>query len=139
MLDRQDGSDGPREATDVGTFQWPLRITDLSGERSVEVEALVDTGAFYTALPARILHELGVEPIYRRRLRLADGRLFEADVGEARATINGESVTTLVAFGEEGSPPLLGAYTLEGLTLAVDPTARRLVPQEMIMYATCAA
>ena len=133
------GTDNPREATAVGTFDWPLRITDLSGERSMELEALVDTGAFYTALPAPLLHELGVEPTYRRRLRLADGRLFEADVGEARVTVSGESVTTQVAFGEDGSLPLLGALTLESLALAVDPVARRLVPHVMIMHAHCSA
>lgn len=123
----------------MGTFNWPLRITDLSGERSVEVEALVDTGAFYTSLPACVLREIGVEPTYRRRLRLADGSLFEADVGEARATVNGETVTTQVAFGEDGSLPLLGAYTLEGLTLAVDPSTQRLISNERIMYACHAA
>lgn len=122
----------------MGTFQWPLRITDLSGERSVELEALVDTGAFYTALPAQLLHELGVEPLERRTLVLADGRRIEADIGEARATIDGRTVTTLVIFGQAGSPPLLGAYTLEGLALAVDPVAGCLVPRDLIMYARCA-
>ena len=29
---------------------------------------------------------------------------------------------------------LLGAYTLEGLALAVDPTSQRLVPTHLIMY-----
>ena len=123
----------------MGTFQWPLRITDLSGERSVELEALVDTGAFYTALPARLLRELGVEPCDRRTLQLADGRLVDVDIAEARATIDGRSVTTQVAFGEDGSPPLLGAYTLEGLALTVDPIAERLVPRELTLHAQCAA
>ena len=36
--------------------------------------------------------------------------------GEARATVNGEGVTTLVVFGEDDAPAQLGAYTLEGLT-----------------------
>ena len=30
--------------------------------------------------------------------------------------------------------PLIGAYTLEGLALAVDPTSQRLVPANLIMY-----
>ena len=29
---------------------------------------------------------------------------------------------------------VLGAYTLEGLALAVDPTSQRLVPTHMILY-----
>ena len=56
------------------------------------------------------------------------------DYGEARASINGESVTTLVVFGRDEAPALLGAYTLEGLALAVDPVEQRLVPTHPIMY-----
>jgi len=41
---------------------------------------------------------------------------------------------TIVVFGEDEAPPLLGAYTLEGLALAVDPTSQRLVPTHMILY-----
>ena len=55
------------------------------------------------------------------------------EVGEARATIDGESVMTIVAFGEDNAPPVLGAYTLEGLGLAVDPVKQRLVPARLIM------
>ena len=56
------------------------------------------------------------------------------DYGEARATVEGESVTTLAVFGEDDAPALLGAYTLEGLALAVDPTEQRWVPTHLIMY-----
>ena len=56
------------------------------------------------------------------------------DFGEARATIDGESGTTLVVFGEENAPPFLGAYTLEGLALAVDSVEQRLVPTHVILY-----
>ena len=56
------------------------------------------------------------------------------DYGEARATVDGESVTTLVVFGEDGASALLGAYTLEGLVMAVDPVEQRLVHTHLIMY-----
>ena len=49
-------------------------------------------------------------------------------------TTDGERVTTLVIFGEDDSPALLGAYTLEGLALAVDPVEQRLVPTHLILY-----
>ena len=118
----------------MGTFTSPLRIADVNGRQSREVEATVDTGAAYTVLPGRLLRELNVEPLGQRRLLLADGRRMNADIGEARATIDGETVTTLVIFGEDDAPPLLGAYTLEGLGLAVDPVEQRLVPAHLIMY-----
>ena len=118
----------------MGTFNWPMRISNLDGQQSRDVEATVDTGAAYTTLPASLLREIGVAPTGKRRFLLADGRRMQMDYGEARATVNGESATTLVVFGEEGAPPLLGAYTLEGLALAVDPVEQRLVPTNLIMY-----
>ena len=117
----------------MGTFTWPVRITGMESGRSVEVEAMVDTGALYTMLPARTLRELGVEPTASRRFLIADGSRVSMDIGEARVTIDGESVGTIVAFGLDSAPPLLGAYTLEGLGLAVDPGSRRLVPADLVM------
>ena len=118
----------------MGTFSWPLRISSMDSQRSRDIEATVDTGAAYTTLPTRMLRELGITPMGKRRFLLADGRRIEMDYGEARATVDGENVTTLVVFGEEDAPALLGAYTLEGLALAVDPVEQRLVPTHLIMY-----
>ncbi len=118
----------------MGTFNWPLRISSMDGQVYKDIEATVDTGAAYTTLPAKLLRELGVEPMGQRRFLLADGRRVYMDFGEARATVDGESVTTLVIFGEDDAPALLGAYTLEGLALAVDPVEQRLVPTHLILY-----
>ena len=71
---------------------------------------------------------------WARRFLLADGQRMEMDYGQAWATIDGDSVITLVVFGEDDGPALLGAYTLEGLSLAVDPIEQRLVPTHLIMY-----
>ena len=118
----------------MGTFSWPLRISNMNGGASREIEATVDTGAAYTTLPARLLRELGIEPMDRGVFLLADGRRVEMELGRAWATINGISEVTLVVFGEDDAPALVGAYTLEGLRLAVDPIAQRLVPTHLIMY-----
>ena len=56
------------------------------------------------------------------------------DYGEAWVTIGDESEITLVVFGEDDAPALLGTYTLTGLALAVDPTEQRLVPTPLILY-----
>ena len=118
----------------MGTFNWPLRISSMDGQHVREIEATVDTGAAYTTLPTSLLRELGVAPMGKRRFLLADGRRIEMDYGQAWASINGDSVVTLVVFGEDNAPPLLGAYTLEGLALAVDPVEQRLVPTHLILY-----
>ena len=118
----------------MGTFKWPLRISNMDGQQAREVEATVDTGASFTTLPSGLLRELGIEPTGKRGFLVADGRRIEMEYGEARATINGDRVTTIVVFGADEGPALLGAYTLEGLALAVDPEAQSLVPTSMILY-----
>ena len=118
----------------MGTFTRPIQISSLDGLRTRAIEATVDTGAAYTTLPTPLLRDIRVEPVGQRRFLFADGRRIFMDFGEARATIDGESVTTLVVFGEENAPPLLGAYTLEGLALAVDLVEQRLVPTSLILY-----
>ena len=117
----------------MGTFKYPLRISGMDRGNTLEIEATVDTGAFYTTLPASLLRQLGIEPMGTRRFLVGDGRRVQMDIGEARVTINGESVSTIVAFGEEDSPPVLGAYTLEGFALAVDPVEERLIPLDSIL------
>ena len=112
----------------MGVFNWPVRLDSMEGEQSLEIEAMVDTGASYTIMPANLLKDLGVSPMDKISLVLADGRSVEYDIGEARATINGRSIPTLVVFGDDNARALLGAYTLEGLRLAVAPTNRKLVP-----------
>lgn len=118
----------------MGTFTSPITIANVDGSHSREIEAIVDTGAAYTTLPSSLLRDIGVEPVGQRRFLLADGRRIHMDYGEARATINGDSVTTLVVFAEDNAPSLLGAYTLEGLGLAVDPIEQRLIPTTLILY-----
>lgn len=117
----------------MGTFTYPVRITGMETGCSVDVEAPVDTGAFLTMLPARTLRELGVEPTDSRTFLIADGKRVSMDIGRAWVTIDGKSEVTIVAFGGDSAPPVLGAYTLEGFGLAVDPGSRRLVPADLIM------
>lgn len=79
-------------------------------------------------IPKDVLNDLAVGILERRSFELADGRVADYDVGETRIRIDGRTVTSLVVFGDLRVAPVLGAYTLEGLGLAVDPVRRRLVP-----------
>ena len=128
----------------MGTFAWPITVSSLDGQNSLDVEATVDTGSFYSMLPSIMLRDLGVTPIRTVQLELADRRIIERDIGHAWVTLNphaggngdvrGNAVITLVLFGDDNDPVLLGAYTLEGLALAVDPVQQTLIPAHLIMY-----
>ena len=112
----------------MGTFTVPLQVGDLSGQRFIDVEALVDTGASDTVLPASTLAGLGIEPVARRTFRLADERTVDYQIGQARVRLHGEDFIVLVVFAPEGTTPLLGATTLETFGLGVDPIGHRLIP-----------
>ena len=116
----------------MSTFNHSITVTDPASGRSREIDALVDTGAFFTTIPAHLLRELGIEPTERRRFTMADGRRVDMNIAEAKVSVNGGQVTTIVAFGADDGLSLLGAYTLEGLTLIVDPSGKRLVPQDLL-------
>src|SRR5205085_1067187 len=91
-------------------------------------EALVDTGASYSWVPRDILGRLGVQRSFGREFQTADGRVIVRDMAEARARLEGDELPTLVVFGDPGSLPLLGAYTLEGFGLGVQRPG--LLPEE---------
>jgi clan AA aspartic protease len=112
----------------VGTFHQTIQVGDFEGERFEPVDALVDTGATYTWLPRDVLERLGVQPQGQRPFVLADGREVEYGVAWVRVRIDGQTEYSLCIFGEPGTDPLLGVFTLEAFGLGVDPVNRKLVP-----------
>lgn len=74
-----------------------------------------------------MLRRLGVSRQASWDFETADGRLVERDVAQSWVRYNGSAHITFLVFGDEDSEPLLGAYTLEGFRLGVDPVNQRLV------------
>ncbi len=112
----------------MGTFSCPIEVIAADGSRSETVDALVDTGSTYTCLPVTLLRELGIAPYRRIRSELADGSVVEDELGIVHVRVEGIYTPTLAIFASEGAPALLGAYTLEGALLVVDPVRQRLAP-----------
>jgi aspartyl protease family protein len=100
--------------------------------RSCEVEFLVDSGATYSLVPAEILQSLGVEPHSEREFILGNGEIVRRKMGTAIFEYRGIRGDSLVMFGEAGDSPLLGATTLEGFGLILDPFRRELKPLPML-------
>lgn len=111
----------------MGAFTATIAIADPQRQRWEPLVALADTGSTYTWIPRDVLERLSVQPEFRWEFETADGRVIERDVAETAARMDGQQRTTLVVFGEPGSMPLLGAYTLEAFGLAADPVNRRLI------------
>jgi clan AA aspartic protease len=113
---------------DMGVFSVTIEVGDLEGRSFEQLEALADTGATTTVIPASVLGRLGIASTQRRTFEYADGNRVELDMAQATVRVEGRETITWIIFGEEGGGALLGAYTLEGVFLGVDPYNQRLVP-----------
>ena len=105
-------------------------------DRREAVDFLVDSGAIYSVVPAKILDELGIKPLATQEFRLADGSSISRRKGGAVFRYGDRLGVADVVFGEEGDHLLLGAFTLEALGLVLDPLRRQLLPMPMILVTT---
>ena len=94
-----------------------------------ETEALIDTGAVRSAIPAAVADRLGLLRMRRTDAPYADGRVEEVDVTEALTIeiLGRETEANAMVLGEH---VLLGVTVLEELDLMVDCHRQRLVPYQ---------
>ena len=88
----------------MGTFHWPLTVLSADGDREETVQALVDTGATYTSLPASLLGRLSIVPQRRLEFELANGEVIEQEIGFATVRIDGVTAPTIVVFADGNAP-----------------------------------
>ena len=110
----------------MGSFKVIVGVASPGGSEFRDIDAVVDTGAAHSFLPASFLEELGVPGMRERAFKLADGTRKNYDLGEARFQIEGREMNSPVVFGDEGVA-LLGATTLEVFDLIADTTNLRLI------------
>ena len=95
--------------------------------RSVEIDALVDTGAMTLVLPADVVENLGLREAGRRKVRYANGDVVEIPwVAGVRLSVLGRETVTTALVERAGKTPRIGQIPLEELDLLVDPTSRAL-------------
>jgi predicted aspartyl protease len=114
----------------MGVFTYPIEVAASPEGPFEPLDAYVDSGAIYTQVPASMLRRMGAQVIDTATFVTADGRRTESDIGEIVIRIDGRVRRTICVFGEEETPPLLGAYALEAFLLGVDPVNARLIPIE---------
>ena len=110
------------------TFYTQIEVGDIDGERFEQMDALVDTGAVTTVVPASVLHRLGIAPTKSKTFEYANGEQVELDMAPATVRVDGDATPTWVIFGAEQGGVMLGAHALEGLLLGVAPYGQRLIP-----------
>ena len=114
---------------EMGTFRTDIEIENPAqpGSRRVLRGVLVDTGAELSWITAEVLESLGIERRKVWHFRQADGTVLERATGYAIVHVGEIESIDEVVFGEPGDLVLLGARTLEGLNVRIDPVTKRLV------------
>ncbi len=125
----------------MGTFFVRCKIENVTDrERSaVLTKVLVDTGSEYTCVPAATLEKIGVAREKKDvEVVMANGQRVTRSIGFAIIRLDKHFTVDEVVFAEKGDMLLLGARTLEGLTLAVDPSKKKLVASGPVLAAQAA-
>jgi clan AA aspartic protease len=120
----------------VGTFKQRIELAATAAGPFRGLYALVDTGSAYTWVPGKIIRELGLAPFDQYKFVMANGEEIKRDRAEAVIRLDGRVLHTICVLAEGTDQTLLGAYTLEGFALSVDPVRKRLVPIPALPVAT---
>jgi len=96
--------------------------------RTVEIEALVDTGAAFLCLPPSVITTLGLRHSYSRDVITANGIVKRKVFGGAAINIQGRETSMSVMENDETTPPLIGYLLLEDLDFVADPKSQKLIP-----------
>lgn len=114
----------------MGTFYTGCRIENVAARSrgALIPKILVDTGSEYTWVPETTLEKLGIKREKKDlAFAMANGQTVTRSVGFAIVRLDKYFTVDEVVFAEKGDLLLLGARTLEGLNLIVDPRKKRLV------------
>ena len=91
-------------------------------------KSLVDTGSEYTWVPASLLDQIDILREKKDlQFQMANGTIITRSVGFAIVRVENAFTVDEVVFAEPGDLLLLGARSLEGLNLTVDPRLKKLV------------
>ena len=114
----------------MGKVVEKVKLTSLfKPEKSVEVKAVIDTGATMLVLPQDVIKELGLRKIGERRVRYANNQIQIKSVYRGVILeLKGRDGIFDVLGEVGGSEPLVGQIVLEALDLIVDPITKTVIP-----------
>lgn len=114
----------------MGTCSTQCEIANiLDRSRMISLpKMLVDTGSEYTWVPRKDLETIGVAAEKKDlAFVMANGQQITRSVGFAIVRVGEYFTVDEVVFAEDGDMLQLGARTLEGLNLTVNPAGKKLV------------
>ncbi|MBU1599707.1 retroviral-like aspartic protease family protein [bacterium] len=100
---------------------------DSSRIRTVEVEAIVDTGATYVCLSKEDIERLGLRLHSTVPIKTANGPAKRRTFKGAEIELNGRTFVTEVMENDKDTPALIGYLLLEALDFVVDPKSQSVI------------
>ena len=112
----------------MGLTYAKLKLTNDFQKLSVEVDALVDTGAMFMCVPQAVAAQLGFDTseVRQRVVTLADGSSRKVPV-VAPVTIEFENrwyTSEALVLGDE---PMIGCLPMEAMDVIVEPKSQQMV------------
>ncbi|KKU80837.1 MAG: hypothetical protein A2700_00950 [Candidatus Blackburnbacteria bacterium RIFCSPHIGHO2_01_FULL_44_64] len=118
----------------MGMTSVKLQIRNLQKpDKKAVGEFLVDSGAFFTVVPEKMVKDLGLKPERTQEFSLADGKTIKRKLGNALIKFRNDEIAVPVVLGEKDDSPLMGALTLEAMGLMLDPFSRKLYPAKLTL------
>ena len=114
----------------MGKVIEKVKVTNFKDtSKSIEIEAVIDTGATMSVLPMDLIQKLGLEKIDEVNVRYADNTVKRREVyGWIILEIAGRKAVFDVLAEDEGTQPLIGQIVLERLDLVIEPSRRKVIP-----------
>ena len=118
----------------MGMTEVTIKIKNPKNPKlQVRGKFLVDSGAAFTVLPADLVAELKLKPVYEKEFSLADGKVVKRKIGSALIEFQGQELPSPVVLGKKNDSKLLGALTLESFGLALDPFERKIYKARLML------
>ena len=122
----------------MGTFSIKCKVENVASRQKSAIvpKMLVDTGSEYTWVSAQTLEKIEVGREKKDlTFVMANGQKITRSIGFAIVRYDKFFTVDEVVFAEKGDLLLLGARTLEGLSLTVDSRGKKLVASGPILAA----
>ncbi len=126
----------------MGSFYTHCRVENpvQRSRFAIVRKILVDTGSEYTWIPEATLERLGIAREKKDIIFvMANGVQVTRGVGFGIVRVDGYFTIDEIVFAEKGDLLFLGARSLEGLNLTVDPRRKKLVAAGPIPAASSTA